>query len=118
VDLRRETRGLIRGAARRLHGRDLALIAAGLTFYAGIALVPLLLVAFCLTALLTSPATVTDLAGRLAGLLPPRLGAPEALRALARAGVGMGPFDVVLALLPLSLYGEGRCCASPRAGTR
>jgi membrane protein len=107
VDLRRETRALIRGAGRQLHGRDLALIAAGLTFYAGIAVVPLLLVAVRLTALLTSPGTVTDLAGRLAELLPAQLGAPEALRALARAGVGMGVLDVVLALLPLSLYGEG-----------
>jgi membrane protein len=107
VDIRRETRALIRGAARQLHGRDLALIAAGLTFYAGIAVVPLLLVAVRLTALLTSPATVSDLAGRLAGLLPAQLGAPEALTALTRAGVGMGLLDVVLALLPLSLYGEG-----------
>jgi membrane protein len=50
---------------------------------------------------------VRQLSDRLGDLLPPQLGAPEALRALARAGVGMGVLDVVLALLPLSLYGEG-----------
>jgi membrane protein len=69
--------------------------------------VPLLLVAFRLTALLSSPETVRELSDRLGDLLPPQLGAPEALRALARAGAGMGVLDVVLALLPLSLYGEG-----------
>jgi membrane protein len=107
VDLRRETTGLLRGAGRRLRGRDLALIAAGLTFYAGIAVVPLLLVAFSLTALVTSPGTVRELSGRLGDLLPAQLGAPEALRALAEAGVGLDLLGFVLALLPLSLYGEG-----------
>ncbi|MBB3085236.1 membrane protein [Geodermatophilus sabuli] len=68
---------------------------------------PLLLVAFRLTALLSSPGTVRELSDRLGDLLPPELGAPEALRALARAGVEMGVLDVALALLPLSLYGEG-----------
>ena len=43
------------GVRRRLQGRDLALIAAGLTFYAGIAVVPVLVLAFGLTARLTSP---------------------------------------------------------------
>ena len=47
--------GLLAGVRRRLEGRDLALIAAGLTFYAGIAVVPLLVLAFGLTARLTSP---------------------------------------------------------------
>jgi membrane protein len=107
VDLRRETRALLQAAGRRLRGRDLALIAAGLTFYAGIAVVPLLLVAFSLTSLLTSPGTVRRLSGRLADLLPPELGAPAALRALADAGVGLTVVGFALALLPLSLYGEG-----------
>jgi membrane protein len=104
---RREAAALLRGAGRRLRGRDLALIAAGLTFYAGIAVVPLLLVAFSLTALLTSPGTVRELSDRLGDLLPPQLGAPEALRALAEAGIGLDLLGFVLALLPLSFYGEG-----------
>jgi membrane protein len=65
-----EGAGLLRSSSRRLQGRDLALIAAGLTFYAGIAVVPLLVVAFALTARLTSPATVRELGGRLPELLP------------------------------------------------
>ncbi len=52
--LRAESRTLLASAQRLLRGRDLALIAAGLTFYAGIAVVPLLLVAVRLTALVTS----------------------------------------------------------------
>ncbi|TFV63551.1 ribonuclease BN [Geodermatophilus sp. DF01-2] len=88
-------------------GRDVALIAAGLTFYAGIAVVPLLVVAFSLTALLTSPDRVRGLGDRLAQLLPSELGAPEALRTLAAAGTGLDPLGFVLALVPLSFYGEG-----------
>jgi membrane protein len=105
--LRAETSALLRGAAERLRGRDVALIAAGLTFYAGIAVVPLLLVAFSLTALLTSAERVRELGDRLAQLLPPELGAPGALRTLAEAGTGLDPIGFVLALIPLSFYGEG-----------
>ncbi|MGR6966440.1 YhjD/YihY/BrkB family envelope integrity protein [Geodermatophilus sp. URMC 61] len=105
--LRAESQALLRGAARRLRGRDVALIAAGLTFYAGIAVVPALLVAFSLTALLTSAERVRGLSDRLAQLLPPELGAPGALRTLAEAGTGLDPLGFVLALVPLSFYGEG-----------
>ena len=105
--LRAETTALLRGAAEQLRGRDVALIAAGLTFYAGIAVVPLLLVAFSLTALLTSAERVRELSDRLAQLLPPELGAPGALRTLAEAGTGLDLLGFVLALVPLSFYGEG-----------
>jgi membrane protein len=105
--LRAETTALLRGAAEQLHGRDVALIAAGLTFYAGIAVVPALLVAFSLTALLTSPERVRELSDRVGQLLPPQLGAPGALRTLAEAGTGLDLLGFVLALVPLSFYGEG-----------
>ena len=105
--LRAETRTLLRGVAELLRGRDVALIAAGLTFYAGIAVVPLLLVAFSLTALLTSGERVRGLSDRLAQLLPPELGAPGALRTLAEAGTGLDLLGFLLALIPMSFYGEG-----------
>ena len=92
---------------RRLQGRDLALIAAGLTFYAGIAVVPVLVLAFGLTARLTSPARVEELGGSLAELLPAQLGAPDAVARLVEAGVGLTAVGGLLALLPMSLYGEG-----------
>jgi membrane protein len=95
------------GVRRRLVGRDLALIAAGLTFYAGIAVVPLLVLAFALTSLLTSEATVRQLGDRLADLLPAELGAPDAVARLVEAGVELTLLGGLLALLPMSLYGEG-----------
>jgi len=98
---------LAAGVRRRLAGRDLALISAGLTFYAGIAVVPLLVLAFGLTARLTSPNRVTELGGRLSELLPAQLGAPDAVERLVEAGVGLGVVDGLLALIPMTLYGEG-----------
>ncbi|TQN41001.1 membrane protein [Blastococcus colisei] len=92
---------------RRLEGRDLALIAAGLTFYAGIAVVPVLVLAFALTTWLTSPERVTELGGRLAELLPPDIGAPDAVERLVSAGVELSLLGGLLALLPMSFYGEG-----------
>jgi membrane protein len=109
---------LLAGARRRLEGRDLALIAAGLTFYAGIAVVPVLVLAFALTARLTSAARVHELGDRLAELLPAELGAPDALTRLIDAGVALSPWEGVLALLPMSLYGEGLRRALLRFGGR
>jgi membrane protein len=100
-------RNLVAGVRKRLRGRDLALISAGLTFYAGIAVVPLLVLAFALTARLTSPDRVVELGERLAGLLPAELGAPDAVLRLVGAGVGLGVVEGLLALLPMSFYGEG-----------
>src|SRR3954469_25999402 len=102
-----EAAGLLRSVRRRLEGRDLALIAAGLTFYAGIAVVPLLVVTFALTARLTSPATVRELGERLAELLPEQLGAPAAVARLIAAVISLDLWGGLLALLPMSLYGEG-----------
>ncbi len=100
-------RSLVAGVQARLRGRDLALIAAGLTFYAGIAVVPLLLLAFSLTAALSSPEEVRSLGERLVTLFPADLGAPAAVRRLIEAGVGLSGWGVLLALLPMSFYGEG-----------
>ena len=100
-------RPLVAGIRGRLRGRDLALIAAGLTFYSGIAVVPLLLLAFSLTAALSSPEEVQALGERLVTLFPSELGAPGAVRRLIEAGVGLSGWGVLLALLPMSFYGEG-----------
>ncbi len=60
---RRSARVLRDGVREQLHGRDLALIAAGLTFYAGIAVVPLLLVAVRLTGLVAHQEVLLGAAG-------------------------------------------------------
>jgi membrane protein len=105
--LRGGVREVAVGVRRRLEGRDLALIAAGLTFYAGIAIVPLLVLAFALTARLSSRERVSGLADRLAELLPAELGAPDAVSRLVDAGIGLSPVGGLLALLPMTFYGEG-----------
>ena len=111
-------RALMAGVRERLRGRDLALIAAGLTFYAGIAIVPLLLLALSLTAALTSPEAVQALGERLEVLLPGEIGAPAAVRRLVDAGVGLSGWGVLLALLPMTFYGEGLRRALLRFSTR
>jgi len=105
--LRGHVTDLVAGVRRRLVGRDLALIAAGLTFYAGIAVVPLMVLAFGMTARLSSPERVTELGNRLAELLPGAVGAPDAVQRLVGAGVGLSLLDGLLALLPMTFYGEG-----------
>ena len=102
-----EARGLLATIRDRLRGRDTALIAAGLTFYAGIAVVPVLVLSLALTSWLTSPGTVRELTDRLGEVLPDQLGAPDALARLAQAGTSLSLLQAVLTLLPISLYGEG-----------
>ena len=107
MQLASEVRGLLSTIRERLRGRDTALIAAGLTFYAGIAVVPALVLSLGLTSWATSPQTVRELTGRLAEVLPEALGAPDALDRLARAGTDLSGVEALLTLLPISLYGEG-----------
>jgi membrane protein len=66
-----------------------------------------LVLAFNLTARLTSPERVHELGTRLAELLPAELGAPDAVARLVAAGTDLSAVGVLLALLPMSLYGEG-----------
>ena len=103
---------------RRLVGRDLALSPPGLTFYAGIAVVPLLVLAFALTSLLTS-----DRDGRAARrtgcrTCSRRRWAPGRVERLVQAGVELDLLGGLLALLPMSLYGEGLRRALLRFGGR
>jgi membrane protein len=74
--------------------------------------------AFGLTARLTSAERVRQLAGRLGELLPSALGAPDALARLVQAGTGLTVLGGLLALLPMSLYGEGLRRALLRFGGR
>jgi membrane protein len=107
VQVASEARDLLTTIRERLRGRDTALIAAGLTFYAGIAVVPVLVLSLALTSWVTSPGTVRELTARLAEVLPSPLGAPDALARLAGAGTDLSVLEAVLTVLPISLYGEG-----------
>ena len=78
----------------------------------------MLVLAFGLTAWVTSPEEVVELGERLSELLPSAVGAPDAVERLVAAGVGLSLFDGLLALLPMSFYGEGLRRALLRFGGR
>lgn len=109
---------LVRDVLRALRGHDLALYAAGLTFYASIAVVPLLLIAVSLTTLLVGDDTVTALGARLADYVPENLGLAAALEWLTRVGPDLGVASVLAALVPATTYGEGLARAFDRVARR
>ena len=76
------------------------------------------MLAFALTARLTSPERVAELGDSLAQLLPAELGAPDAVSRLVEAGIELTPLGGLLALLPMTLYGEGLRRALLRFSTR
>ena len=90
-----------------LRGRDVALHAAAITFYAGIAVVPVALLAIWLTGLAVGADRVRRLTGRTISALPDAIGAPAALSALIDAGLQLTPLLALASLLPATLYGEG-----------
>ena len=92
---------------RLLRGRDLALHAAAVTFYAGIAVVPVALLAIWITGLAAGADRVRRLTGQTIEALPDAIGAPRALSALIEAGLGLTPWLALASLLPATLYGEG-----------
>jgi len=107
IDLRATLRDLVRAVLRAMRERDLALHAAAVTFYGGIALVPAAVLTIRLAALLAGPERVSDLAGGPVGAVPGALGADRAAGALVRAGVSLGWIQALVALVPATLYGEG-----------
>nr|WP_307836734.1 YhjD/YihY/BrkB family envelope integrity protein [Actinoplanes nipponensis] len=103
ADLRRR----LSAPFRPLRGRDLALHAAAVTFYAGIAVVPVALLAIWITGLVAGADRVRRLTGHTIQALPDAIGAPRALSALIEAGLHLTPMLAVASLLPATLYGEG-----------
>ncbi|RZS87136.1 membrane protein [Motilibacter rhizosphaerae] len=97
----------LRRVRRRLTGRDLALVGAGLTFYAGIAVVPGLLVASWAAGLLVGEPRMVSFAGSLGRALPDSLGAPGVARRLVDTGAHLHWVQALVAAFPASLYGEG-----------
>jgi membrane protein len=92
---------------RLLRGHDLALHAAAVTFYAGIAVVPVALLAIWLTGLAVGADRVRRLTGHTITALPAEIGVPRALSALIDAGLHLTPLLALASLLPATLYGEG-----------
>jgi membrane protein len=92
---------------RPLQGRDLALHAAAVTFYGGIAVVPVALLAIWLTGLVAGAERVRRLTSYTIDSLPDAIGADRALAALIDAGLHLTPVFALASLLPATLYGEG-----------
>ena len=102
-----EVRRFVAAVARSLRGRDLPLHAAAVTFYGGIAVVPAVVLAIRLAALVAGADRVAELTAAPVDAVPDALGAGRAAAALVRAGLGLGPAQAVAALIPATLYGEG-----------
>lgn len=103
---------LARDVGSTLRGRDLAAVAAGLTYFAALGVVPWLLLAVWGAALLTSPGTVGAYLADLRVLVPPEMGARPVYDALVRAGLELGPWGALVTVFPATFYGEGlrRAC--------
>ncbi|MFC4067918.1 YhjD/YihY/BrkB family envelope integrity protein [Actinoplanes subglobosus] len=97
----------MREILRPLRGKDVALHAAAITFYSGIAVVPAALLAVWVTGLAVGAERVRRLTGGTLDALPDEIGAPRALAALIDAGLTLTPTLALASLLPATLYGEG-----------
>lgn len=86
--------------------RDVSFVAAGLTFYAAIAVVPLMLSTLYLAGLLVGQATIVSLSEQVIAYAPNQLGLQPALTALRDVGPGLGAVSFVAALIPATTYGE------------
>lgn len=103
----RQVVALGRDVVDGLRGHDLALMSAGVTYYAAIALVPGVLVAISLIGLLLGEARTHELGSSLAEALPIGLGAPAVVDTAFQAATTMSPLVVAGAAVPATFYGEG-----------
>jgi membrane protein len=104
--------------ARQVRRHDLPFYAAGLTFYAAIAVVPLLLVAWFVTSLVLGDEVVRTLTLALAEYAPASLGLREGVRSLGEVGPRLGIASLAAALIPATSYGDGLVRALDRIAER
>ena len=100
-------RPLGRELAASFPASDFALWAAGATFFGLIGLVPLALVSLWLAAALVGEDRLVIGMATAVGGLPGGHGTPQALRVLTDTAMGLSGWQVLVALFPASLYGEG-----------
>ena len=93
--------------SRTFPGADLALWAAGATYFGVIGLVPLALVSLWAAGGLVGHATVISSMEAAIDGLPSGHGTPEALRTLTTVALSMPWWQALVVLFPASLYGEG-----------
>lgn len=104
---KRGVRTALRRAGRSFPASDLALWAAGVTFFGLIGLVPIALASLRLAALVAGPDAVTSGMEAAISGLPGGHGTPEALCMLTATALDLSFLQVLVVLFPASLYGEG-----------
>jgi membrane protein len=109
---------LAREVTSQVRRHDLPFYAAGLTFYAAIAVVPLLLVAWFVTSLVLGDEVVRTLTLALAEYAPTSLGLREGVRSLGEVGPRLGIASLAAALIPATSYGDGLVRALDRIAER
>jgi membrane protein len=108
-------RGMAAEIRAVLRDHDLMLLAAGVTFYAAVAVVPLAVVTLRCAGWLGGDGAVTTVA-RVAGVFLPNLGVPDAGQALSRAALRVPLAVLAASVLPASLYADGLRRALTRLG--
>jgi membrane protein len=107
----RRIRELVRRLPARtregLRGHDLMLYGAGVTFYAALAVLPVLFVATRVLAGVLGTEPVTRLSADLGRALPAALGADQLAVRLLGEATSLRWTAVLVSLLPATLYGEG-----------
>jgi membrane protein len=111
-------RAVVPEVVRQIRGHDLVFYAAGLTFYAAIAVVPLLLVAWFVTSLILGDEVVRTLTTALAAYAPTSLGLREGVESLGEVGPRLGIASLAAALVPATSYGDGLVRAMDRIAER
>jgi membrane protein len=111
-------RQVVPDLVRQIRRHDLVFYAAGLTFYAAIAVVPLLLVAWFVTSLVLGDEVVGTLTTALAAYAPTSLGLREGVRSLGEVGPRLGIASFAAALVPATSYGDGLVRAMDRVAER
>jgi membrane protein len=111
-------RELATEVVRHVRRHDLVFYAAGLTFYAAIAVVPLLLVAWFVTSLVLGDDLVRTLTLALSEYAPTSLGLQEGVRSLGEVGPRLGIASLAAALIPATSYGDGLVRALDRVAER
>jgi YihY family inner membrane protein len=108
----------VRDVIRQAQGKDIFLFSAGLSFYALVSIVPLIIVVMWLGSLILGDDSIKQLADSLDDLAPNDLGIGHLLHRVADLGTSLGLVALVTALWPASSYGAGLRRAFDRMSPR
>jgi YihY family inner membrane protein len=108
----------VRDVIEQAQGKDLFLFASGLSFYALVSIVPLIIVVMWVGSLILGDERIKKLADSLDTLAPRDLGVGHLLKRVADIGTGLGVAALITALWPATSYGAGLRRAFDRVSPR